>query len=153
MDGEQRNTQDGERMVNQYKIGKALGRGAYAKVELGVDVGTGTEYVNPSLSRAFQMTQLTLCQAVKEFSKSRLHLRALQEKHRQETRIRAKGGGESPNLPEYDGKRKAGEEGKGAGGDDGPSKDGPWGAAGTDTIEKDPLGLIRREIAVMKKLE
>ena len=51
MDGEQRNTQDGGRMVNQYKIGEALGRGAYAKVELGVDVGTGTEYVNSSLRR------------------------------------------------------------------------------------------------------
>lgn len=34
-------------MVNQYKIGKSLGKGAYAKVELGVDVGTGLEYVNP----------------------------------------------------------------------------------------------------------
>jgi len=32
-------------MVNQYKIGLSLGKGAYAKVELGVDVGTGTEYV------------------------------------------------------------------------------------------------------------
>ena len=45
MDGEQRKTEDGERMVNQYRIGKSLGSGAYAKVELGVDAGTGQEYV------------------------------------------------------------------------------------------------------------
>lgn len=44
--GEQRNTEDGERMVNQYRIGKSLGSGAYAKVELGVDVGTGEEFVS-----------------------------------------------------------------------------------------------------------
>jgi [calcium/calmodulin-dependent protein kinase] kinase len=44
--GEQRNTEDGERMVNQYRIGKSLGKGAYATVELGVDVGTGEEYVS-----------------------------------------------------------------------------------------------------------
>ena len=33
-------------MVNQYRLGKSLGSGAYAKVELGVDVGTGVEYVS-----------------------------------------------------------------------------------------------------------
>jgi serine/threonine protein kinase len=32
-------------MINQYRIGRSLGKGAYAKVELGVDVGTGKEYV------------------------------------------------------------------------------------------------------------
>ena len=42
--GEQRDTEDG-RMVNQYKIGKSLGSGAYAKVELGLDVKTGKQYV------------------------------------------------------------------------------------------------------------
>ena len=46
MDGHQSNNEAGDRMVNQYKIGKALGRGAYAKVELGIDVGTGVEYVS-----------------------------------------------------------------------------------------------------------
>jgi len=45
MDGRQTSSDDGHRMVNQYKIGLSLGKGAYAKVELGVDVGTGTEYV------------------------------------------------------------------------------------------------------------
>jgi [calcium/calmodulin-dependent protein kinase] kinase len=44
-DGETRNTESGDRMVNQYKIGRALGRGAYATVESAVDVGTGIEYV------------------------------------------------------------------------------------------------------------
>ena len=46
VDGEQRSTEDGQRMINQYKIGKALGKGAYATVESGVDIGTGIEYVN-----------------------------------------------------------------------------------------------------------
>jgi calcium/calmodulin-dependent protein kinase kinase 2 len=45
MDGEQRSTDTGERMVNQYRIGQSIGKGAYANVELGVDVGTGQEYV------------------------------------------------------------------------------------------------------------
>lgn len=45
-------------MVNQYKIGKTLGKGAYAKVELGVDVGTGLEYVC-SPSRVFKAMKLT----------------------------------------------------------------------------------------------
>lgn len=44
--GEQKSTEDGALMVNQYRIGKSLGSGAYAKVELGVDVGTGIEYVS-----------------------------------------------------------------------------------------------------------
>jgi hypothetical protein len=35
-------------MVNQYRIGRSLGRGAYASVELAVDVGTGKEYVSQS---------------------------------------------------------------------------------------------------------
>ena len=48
--GEQKSTENGERMVNQYKIGKSLGSGAYAKVELGVDVGTGQEYVRAAAS-------------------------------------------------------------------------------------------------------
>jgi len=44
--GEQKSTEDGGLMVNQYRLGKSLGSGAYAKVELGVDVGTGVEYVS-----------------------------------------------------------------------------------------------------------
>lgn len=43
--GEQRTGLDGQRMINQYRIGKKLGHGAYASVMLGLDVGTGTEYV------------------------------------------------------------------------------------------------------------
>lgn len=46
VDGSQTTTEDG-RLVNQYRIGKSLGQGAYAKVELGVDVTTGKEYVSP----------------------------------------------------------------------------------------------------------
>jgi [calcium/calmodulin-dependent protein kinase] kinase len=38
--------------VNQYKIGRSLGQGAYAKVELGVDVTTGKEYVSHLQDRA-----------------------------------------------------------------------------------------------------
>lgn len=45
IDGEQKTTADG-RLVNQYRIGKSLGKGAYASVELGVDITTGTEYVS-----------------------------------------------------------------------------------------------------------
>jgi [calcium/calmodulin-dependent protein kinase] kinase len=37
-------------MINQYRIGRSLGKGAYAKVELGVDVGTGKEYVSEPLA-------------------------------------------------------------------------------------------------------
>ncbi|WRT65376.1 uncharacterized protein IL334_002319 [Kwoniella shivajii] len=44
-DGHQTSTEDGARMINQYKIGRSLGKGAYAKVELGVDVGSGKEYI------------------------------------------------------------------------------------------------------------
>ena len=45
IDGSQTTTEDG-RLVNQYKIGRSLGQGAYAKVELGVDVTTRKEYVS-----------------------------------------------------------------------------------------------------------
>jgi hypothetical protein len=34
-----------------------------------------------------------------------------------------------------------------------PSDSGPWKDKRMRTMEEDPLGLIRREIAVMKKLE
>ncbi|WVQ62880.1 uncharacterized protein L199_001029 [Kwoniella botswanensis] len=127
-DGTQTSTEDGTRMINQYKIGRSLGKGAYAKVELGVDVGTGQEY------------------AIKEFSKSRLHYQALQEKHRQTSRGRIRRAQGPSGLPRETAIRRAGEEQM-------PEQEGnqPWG--GTKTIEEDPLGLIRREIAVMKKLD
>ena len=51
VDGSQTTTEDG-RLVNQYKIGRSLGQGAYAKVELGVDVTTGKEYVSCLQDRA-----------------------------------------------------------------------------------------------------
>lgn len=44
--GEQKSTEDGARVINQYRIGKSLGKGAFAKVELAVDMTTGTEYVS-----------------------------------------------------------------------------------------------------------
>lgn len=44
--GSQRNTLDGARMVNQYKIGRTLGKGAFATVYSSLDVGTGEEYVS-----------------------------------------------------------------------------------------------------------
>jgi [calcium/calmodulin-dependent protein kinase] kinase len=44
--GKTRNAEDGARMVNNYKIGKSLGQGAYAKVDLAVDVTKGDEYVS-----------------------------------------------------------------------------------------------------------
>ncbi|OCF58207.1 CAMKK/CAMKK-META protein kinase [Kwoniella mangroviensis CBS 10435] len=127
-DGTQTSTEDGTRMINQYKIGRSLGKGAYAKVELGVDVGTGQEY------------------AIKEFSKSRLHYQALQEKHRQTSRGRIRRAQGPSGLLRETAIRRAGEEQM-------PEQEGnqPWG--GTKTIEEDPLGLIRREIAVMKKLD
>ncbi|KAK4688150.1 hypothetical protein P7C73_g1956, partial [Tremellales sp. Uapishka_1] len=136
IDGERKPTEDGGTMVNQYKIGKSLGQGAYAKVELGVDVGTGQEY------------------AVKEFSKSRLHHQALQRKQ-QSMRGRVRRGRPlsrgSPNGPGTDGKRKAGEQDAHKMGE---PNGGPWSTAGAnDEEENDPLGLIRREIAVMKKLD
>ena len=56
------------------------------------------------------------CQAIKEFSKSRLHLRALQEKQRQNTRSKLFKRAESPNPPGSYGKRKVGE-----------GKEGEWG--------------------------
>lgn len=43
--GEQRMALDGERLVNQYRLGHKLGKGAYATVTLAIDVGTGIEYV------------------------------------------------------------------------------------------------------------
>ena len=141
MDGHQRSTEDGQRMVNQYRIGESIGRGAYAKVEKGVDVGTGQEY-----ARDFHLSQGNAeQQAVKEFSKSRMHFQALQEKHRQNSRSRRRPRG-SPAPDDEEGKRKAA-----AVGDEEGGRNGPWG--GTRTVEDDPLGLIRREIAIMKKLE
>ncbi|WVW79856.1 hypothetical protein I302_101826 [Kwoniella bestiolae CBS 10118] len=127
-DGTQTSTEDGTRMINQYKIGRSLGKGAYAKVELGVDVGTGEEY------------------AIKEFSKSRLHYQALQDKHRQTSRGRIRRAQGPSGLSNQSAIKRAGE-------DQVEEQQGnqPWG--GERTIAEDPLGLIRREIAVMKKLD
>ena len=88
-------------------------------------------------------------QAIKEFSKSRLHFRALQEKQRQTTRSRVKRR-VSPHAPGDDGKRKARE-----GGDEAmhAKDEGPGDSLETVAMKNDPLGLVRREIAVMKKLE
>jgi [calcium/calmodulin-dependent protein kinase] kinase len=79
---------------------------------------------------------------MKEFSKSQLHTQALQQKHRQGTRTRL---------------RRRPQQGEGAKQEENDDRDGegprsgPWGS--TKTMDEDPLGLIRREIAVMKKLE
>ena len=62
----------------------------------------------------------------------------------------------SPKPPDNDGKRKAGEdaeEGEEPRLDISEHGGGPWETAGARTIEEDPLALIRREIAIMKKLE
>lgn len=56
--------------------------------------------------------------------------------------------GASPTPPGSDGKRKAGEGGDGGGKDEKAGK-----PAAAKHAEEDPLGLIRREVAVMKKLE
>ncbi|WWC68906.1 uncharacterized protein I206_102842 [Kwoniella pini CBS 10737] len=114
--GTQTSTDDGQRIINQYKIGRRLGQGAYAKVELAVDVGTGQEY------------------AVKEFSKSRLHYQALQDKHRQNTRGRIRRAQAQSGQPSEAAIKRAGEAEIAGRGNQ------PWG--GTRTIEEDPLGLI-----------
>ena len=61
--GEQKSTDDGQRMVNQYRIGKSLGKGGYAKVELAMDVGTGVEYVGPQDDRCGSV--MTTCRQSK----------------------------------------------------------------------------------------
>jgi len=139
--------------VNQYKIGKSLGSGAYAKVELGVDVGTGQEYVRAVICVDLCGSVLT-SQAIKEFSKSRLKLQALQHKQRQTARSRPRRPpppgqrGQSQGSSDSDGKQASDEQ------LNMPRKStGPWGEAGEKTMEEDPLGLVRREIAIMKKLE
>ncbi|KAK8861269.1 hypothetical protein IAR55_002088 [Kwoniella newhampshirensis] len=126
-DGHQSSTEDGARMINQYRIGESLGQGAYAKVEIAVDVGTGKEY------------------AIKEFSKSRLHYQSLQEKHRQSTR------GRNRRAQAKSGQPNDQEAPQGGGEAMDQSRAHPWG--GTQTVNEDPLGLVRREIAVMKKLD
>lgn len=52
-EGQTRNDEDGARLVNQYKIGKSLGQGAYAKVELAIDLQSGEEYVSQVESPLF----------------------------------------------------------------------------------------------------
>ncbi|OXG71710.1 calcium/calmodulin-dependent protein kinase kinase [Cryptococcus neoformans var. grubii Br795] len=132
IDGTQTANEDGERMINQYKIGMSLGQGAYAKVELGVDINTGVKY------------------AIKEFSKSRLHHQSLQEKHRatmrsklREGRARKAMSGDERESRERPSQPMEKEEMSGTLGGTQPG----------DEKMEDPLGLIRREIAVMKKLD
>lgn len=47
--GLQHEDDDGARVINQYKIGRPLGSGAYATVVLGIDVSDGKEYVSATL--------------------------------------------------------------------------------------------------------
>ncbi|KAI9632262.1 kinase-like domain-containing protein, partial [Dioszegia hungarica] len=125
--GHQRSTEDGETMINEYKIGKPLGKGGFAKVELAVHVGTGEEY------------------AIKEFSQSRLRTQSLLEKRRvtmnRKLRGRGRGRGGTPSGGRPIPARRcsmSGSDGK---------------RASSEPDANDPLGLIRREIAVMKKLD
>ncbi|WVO24263.1 uncharacterized protein IAS62_005627 [Cryptococcus decagattii] len=131
IDGTQTANKDGERMINQYKIGMSLGQGAYAKVELGVDIHTGVKY------------------AIKEFSKSRLHHQSLEEKHRANMRSKLRNGRARKTMGEDEGKSR-----------ERPSQSSEKEISGIldstqsgDERTEDPLGLIRREIAVMKKLD
>jgi serine/threonine protein kinase len=48
LDAKHYSSEMGERLVNQYKIQKLLGKGAYGNVYKAIDVGTGTEYVRVS---------------------------------------------------------------------------------------------------------
>jgi hypothetical protein len=48
LDARHYSSEMGERLVNQYKIQKLLGKGAYGNVYKAIDVGTGTEYVSPA---------------------------------------------------------------------------------------------------------
>lgn len=56
--GLQHEDDEGARVVNQYKIGDSLGKGAYATVELGIDVSTGKKYVS-LLAACFGVCVLT----------------------------------------------------------------------------------------------
>ncbi|KAL1410134.1 hypothetical protein Q8F55_004137 [Vanrija albida] len=117
--GSQHSTLDGARVVNQYKLGHTLGKGAFATVYSSLDVGTGEEY------------------AVKEFSKSRLQNRMLHERQMKQQRERrrrpARPG--APNVP--------------------PPRPALSRSTTIDeeALKNDPLALIRREIAVMMKLD
>lgn len=124
-------------MINQYSIGKSLGKGAYASVSLGIDVGTGEQYVS-----GLTVRYLLKEQAVKEFSKSRLQHQAQLEKQAKANRARRMRRPRRPGqAPEPETRtmqvREAEED---------IAKD-------IEHSDHDPLALIRREIAVMKKLE
>ncbi|TXT11008.1 hypothetical protein VHUM_01759 [Vanrija humicola] len=119
--GSQRNTLDGARVVNQYKIGHTLGKGAFATVYSSLDVGTGEEY------------------AMKEFSKSRLQNRMLHERQMKQQRER---------------RRRPARPGVAAPPDPAPRP--ALSRSSTideEALKNDPLALIRREIAVMMKLD
>lgn len=95
--------------------------------------------------------KLTSNQAIKEYSKSRLSYQALQERQRQSTRSRLRKAERRRDRGLW--AKLTGDDGLGAaaGGTEKPASGGPW--AVQEDREDDPLGLIRREVAVMKKLE
>ena len=89
---------------------------------------------------------------MKEFSQSRLHYQNLQEKHRLVTRRAIKGprgnkpaGAETALRDPYLTAEELEQRQKKQPAETGDSDD--------EASKKDPLALIRREIAVMKKLE
>ncbi|ODN87084.1 CAMKK/CAMKK-META protein kinase [Cryptococcus wingfieldii CBS 7118] len=125
IDGTQTASKDGERMINQYRIGTCIGQGAYAKVELATDINTGIEY------------------AIKEFSKSRLHHQSVQEKHRTTARSRRP----------LRGPRRGLQRGPVPDDNDEPSVFEMHKEEAPAESASDPLGLIRREVAVMKKID
>lgn len=49
IDAEQKLLDDGSRIINRYKIGRSLGRGSYASVELATDIGTDEQFVSRRL--------------------------------------------------------------------------------------------------------
>lgn len=140
--GLQHEDDEGARVVNQYKIGHSLGKGAYASVELGIDVSTGEKYVSAPRLRLclFYGAVFSPSQAIKEFSKARLQRQALMERQAQQARERR---GRRPVRPGM--KAAATEPGKLPQMEEGLVDD--------EMLEHDPLALIRREVAVMKKLE
>jgi [calcium/calmodulin-dependent protein kinase] kinase len=81
-------------------------------------------------------------EAIKEFSKSRLSYHALQERQRHSARSRLR---KAARRKAMEGTTQDPEKTAT------PVSGGPWSV--NQATDDDPLGLIRREIAVMKKLE
>ncbi|KAJ9092103.1 hypothetical protein QFC21_006969 [Naganishia friedmannii] len=137
LDAKHYSSEMGERLVNQFKIQELLGKGAYGNVYKAIDVGTGAAY------------------ALKEFSKDRLG-----RQHHLDVRHR-RGPAARRNERKETGSEEAEGEHDQASGLNG-QRDGDR-ADGAEAAEKeesrlssrrrDPLQLIRREIAIMKKLD